>query len=255
MLSKRFVGVITIKDGWAVQSFGYQRYLPLGRPEVIAENLDRWKVDEIVLMCIDRSSKNAGPDLETIEKIGKSGIGTPVVYAGGIRNVDDASEVIKLGADRIAVDTILHETPSMVQELSNHIGAQAVIAALPVSAKSGQLSWLNHKSGEERLLSEDVISMLKQKIVSEALLIDWKGEGHNHGFNFDLISAFDISEVPLIAFGGFNDEQMLRRAFELPQVCAVGVGNFLNYKEHAVYHLKSKMMDLPLRPIFPESAE
>ena len=32
-----------------MQSFGYRRYLPLGRPEVLVENLDRWGADEIVL--------------------------------------------------------------------------------------------------------------------------------------------------------------------------------------------------------------
>ena len=59
MVKKRLVGVITVKDGWAVQSFGYERYLPLGRPEVIAENLDRWGADEILLQCIDRSTTSS----------------------------------------------------------------------------------------------------------------------------------------------------------------------------------------------------
>jgi cyclase len=55
---KRLVGVITVKDGWAVQSIGYRRHLPMGRPEVVAENLDRWGVDEILLQCIDRDRKS-----------------------------------------------------------------------------------------------------------------------------------------------------------------------------------------------------
>ena len=40
MLKKRLIGVITVLNGWAVQSFGYKNYLPLGRPEVLAKNLE-----------------------------------------------------------------------------------------------------------------------------------------------------------------------------------------------------------------------
>ena len=57
MLKKRLIGVITVKDDWAVQSIGYKSYLPLGKPKIIAENLDRWGVDEIICLSIDRSIK------------------------------------------------------------------------------------------------------------------------------------------------------------------------------------------------------
>lgn len=56
MLKKRLVGVITVRRGWAVQSFGYRRWLPLGKAEVLAQNLDRWGVDEIFVQAIDRSA-------------------------------------------------------------------------------------------------------------------------------------------------------------------------------------------------------
>ena len=69
MLHKRLVGVVTVKGGWAVQSFGYKSYLPLGRPEVLVENLDRWGADEILVHVIDRSVKKLGPDFNLIEKL------------------------------------------------------------------------------------------------------------------------------------------------------------------------------------------
>ena len=40
MIKKRLIGVITVRQGWAVQSFGYQRHLPLGRPEVLMVIID-----------------------------------------------------------------------------------------------------------------------------------------------------------------------------------------------------------------------
>ena len=42
MLRKRLLGAVVVRQGWAVQSFGYQRWLPLGKVECLVENLDRW---------------------------------------------------------------------------------------------------------------------------------------------------------------------------------------------------------------------
>ena len=83
MLKKRLIGVVTIKNGWAVQSFGYQRYLPLGKPECLVENLDRWGADEILVHVIDRSVSGEGPDYELLEKFARLGLGTPLIYGGG----------------------------------------------------------------------------------------------------------------------------------------------------------------------------
>ena len=106
MVKKRIIGVITILDGKVVQSFGYNSYLPLGRPECIIENLDRWGVDEILIQCIDRSRFSKGPDFMLLEKISSLGIGTPIIYSGGLKSVEDAVSVIKKGADRICLQNI-----------------------------------------------------------------------------------------------------------------------------------------------------
>ena len=49
MLKPRILGAVLVKDGWAVQSIGFARFLPVGRPEVSVEFLDRYGVDEIAL--------------------------------------------------------------------------------------------------------------------------------------------------------------------------------------------------------------
>ena len=75
MLKKRLIGIVLVKDGWAVQSFGYRRCLPLGKPECLVENLDRWGADEIFVLNIDRSTDNIGPDFELLKKTWQAWIG------------------------------------------------------------------------------------------------------------------------------------------------------------------------------------
>lgn len=247
MLKKRLVGVITVKNGWAVQSFGYRRYLPLGKPEILAENLDRWGADEIILQSIDRSAQQLGPDFSLLDRVAKMGLGTPIIFSGGIRTVEEGIRVIKSGADRLCIDALLRDAPEVATGLSDRLGAQALIAALPLSMESGCLCWLDYRRSTHAPLNEKVVALLREKVVSEALIIDWKNEGHDRGFDFELLKQFPLHDLPLIAFGGLSEASVLRRVLDVRQVAAAAIGNALNYRENAIGAFKHQLADLPLR--------
>jgi cyclase len=240
--------MVTVRQGWAVQSFGYRRHLPLGKPEVLVENLDRWGADEIVVQCVDRALGDAGPDLKLLERISRLGLSTPLIYSGGIRTVEQGVAAVKAGADRICIDSILHDDVSIASGLSAQLGAQAVIAAIPLSLDDGKLGWLDHRDRSIKPLSPDLLETLRSGAASEVLLIDWRHEGHPGGFEEALIDAFPASEVPIIAFGGLSDADTLRSTLLRPAVVAVALGNFLSYREHAVQEYKKELAGLPLRP-------
>jgi cyclase len=251
MLRKRLIGTVTIRNGWAVQSFGYQKYLPVGKPECIVENLDRWGVDEIFLQVMDRSLNNLGPDIDLIEKIANSGISTPLVYAGGIRTEEDAVKVIRAGADRICLDALLHTNPEEVRKIAHRLGGQAVIASIPlVIAEDGIPQWYNYQSKKTAPMGEGLLNLFKDGVLSEALLIDSKNEGQPNSFDFRLLSMFSEQNIPLILFGGLSEPEQLEKALMEPRVSATAVGNFLNYREHAVQKLKTKLAATPVRPAF-----
>jgi cyclase len=241
MLKKRLVGVITVKNGWAVQSFGYERYLPIGRPEILAENLDRWGADEIIVLALDRSRRRLGPDLDLLGKLGRIALSTPLTYGGGIRNAADASAAIHCGAERVCVDAILHGELEYVSEISAHIGSQALVAALPLHLDAGSLQWFDYQSRQSRAPDIRMTSLFEQRLVSEALVIDWKHEGQRNGFDMELIDNFAVPDVPLIVFGGLSEPAQLQNVLDHPRVAAAGVGNLLNYTEHAIQQLKQEL--------------
>lgn len=251
MLKKRLIGVITVKNGLAVQSFSYKRYLPLGNPVVLVENLDRWGVDEIMLQCIDRSPYGLGPDFSLLEKIGQLGIQTPLIYSGGIRNVYDSMRVVQAGADRVAVDALMHQDNTEVEKISGTLGAQAVIASLPLVYRKNGIRLFDYIKQKTIKLPENILKLLDKGIVSEALLIDVENEGVDDGFNEDLVNLFPESSLPLIAFGGLNDERKMKCLLERGNVAAIALGNFLNYKEHAAQMYKEKLVELSIRtPVY-----
>lgn len=247
MLKKRLIGVVTVYQGWAVQSFGYKKYLPLGKAEVIIENLDRWGADEILVHSIDRSVRSLGPDLNLLNKIGQLGLSTPLIYGGGIRDVNDAIEAVNFGADRITIDSLLWDNPSLLESLSRALGTQALIANMPVRVVEDQLIWLNHRSRQEVNIKEVLHLQEIFKWVSEVMLTDYCNEGSPCAFDGRIPQFSSLENMPLILFGGLSDPKQIQELLSLPSVVGVGVGNFLNYKEHSIQCLKEKITGIPIR--------
>jgi len=248
MLKKRLVGVVTIKNGWAVQSFGYDRYLPLGKPECLVENLDRWGADEILVQVIDRSVVAKSPDYELLNKLAQLGIGTPLIYSGGVNTIEDGIRVIQSGADRIVVDSLLHDDLSIVDGLSNQLGAQAIIASIPVKMGRYGPEWLDYRTKLSTQLTKELVDCIAKGAISEILLIDWRHEGAPGRFDSELVHQFPVNNVPLIAFGGVSDIAQMSELFSHPNISAVAIGNFLNYRENSIQRIKEDLDSPILRP-------
>ena len=252
MLKKRLIGVVTVKNGWAVQSFGYSRYLPLGKPEVLVQNLDRWGADEILVQCIDRSSNGLGPDRDVLARIGKLCISTPLIYAGGIRDRDDAVNAVSLGADRIMVDSMMLDAPQSLEGVARDLGTQAVIAHLPARVTSDGLIALDYRDRSEQPLDK-WLEKLPIEWISELMVSDWQHEGSSNSFDERLMGIERQVDKPLLFFGGISEVALIQRILAHPQAVAVGVGNFLSYREHAMQSLKKQLSTSAVRAPYYET--
>jgi cyclase len=246
MIGKRLVGVITVRRKMAVQSFGYARWLPMGDPAVVARNLDRWGADEILVLATDRG--NDGPDFPLLERLTHIGLSTPLIYGGGIRKVEDGIAVVGRGADRIALDSALARSPHLVAGLASALGAQALVAALPLAIRPDGLFWRDHAARTEHPFPAAIRALLEAGHVSEVLVIDWQNEGFPGRFDTRLLDLFPVPGMPLILFGGLGLPEPMQALLARPEVRAVGVGNSLAWREHAVQLLKAALPGAGIRP-------
>ncbi len=234
MLKKRIIGVITVKNGWAVQSVSFERYLPLGRPELLAENLDRWGVDEILIQCIDRTNLQLGPDYHLLSRLAAIGISTPLVYGGGINSVAQAAEVIAKGADRVLLDTAFIDNQDSLRRISSSLGAQAIIASIPLTFMPEGIRLWNYRTKTAVDWPQSCGGLLAESVISEVLLIDKDHEGMQASFDISLLNAPFLRDVCLIPFGGITQPRQMSEILRTANVSAIAIGNSLNYCEHSV---------------------
>lgn len=249
MPKKRIIGTIIVKNDFAVQSFGYKKYLPLGKPEILAKNLDRWCVDEIAIIDIDRSKNRLGPNLNLLKKLKNMKLNTPLIYGGGILSYKDASNIIENGADRIILESIIHENLNSVLEIANKIGSQSLIASIPLSIKNNYLLQYNYKLSILSELTNNFKTVIKNNLISEVMIVDYINEGYCDRFDTKLIKYFPIKNVPIIAFGGITTSDKINKIISFKSISATAIGNSLNYKENSLKIIKKGSLKNKFRPV------
>ena len=103
MLKKRIVATLVIKEGIVVQSFGFKNYLPVGKPDIAIEYLNKWGIDEIIYLDISATKNKIGPDYTTIKNASKK-CQVPLTVGGGITNLEQMKELMHCGADKISIN-------------------------------------------------------------------------------------------------------------------------------------------------------
>ena len=240
MIKKRIAASVIVKNDRVVQSFSYEKYLPLGSVTAIVQNLDRWGVDDIIVLNIDRTSNKLGPNLDVIKKISSIPISTPLTYGGGISCLNDALDVISNGAERIIVDNLFINKPNEIKKISEAIGSQAIIISIPVKIIDGIAYHFDYLKNN---LSKLNINRIKkyEHLASELLIIDVDSEGYIGEYNKNIVELFSDINLGLICYGGVGLSKEGTNLLDIVSVNAVAYGNVLNYGELFFQKVKNSL--------------
>lgn len=245
MAKKRIIGSIFIKNNLAVQSYGYEKYRPLGNPIIVAENLARWKVDEILINFIDLTKENDSINFDLINKISKVASGTPIIYGGAIKNVDVAREAITSGADRVLVDNIFLNNFNEVKKISKFLGRQAMVFSLPfISEYNGNSTTFYHYNylNKKRIEMSYFLKNYNFEDFSELILIDVMADGGLGLYNDKILNFFnDFDMHRLICMGGISSTVKLQKILSKEKCDGVAIGNSLNFIENNIFKIKSEI--------------
>jgi cyclase len=241
MLRKRLIGLLPVCDGIVVQSYRFARYLPVGRPEISAEYLDRWGIDEIILVDIGASRQGRSIDRALVERVARH-CSVPLAAGGGVRSTAQASDLLKAGADKIAVNSGAIETPGLVSDIAHAFGEQCALVS--VDAKRigfGRMAVRTPRGFPREELAPDTwLRRMEQAGAGEFLLQSVDRDGMRDGLDLDLISELAANaRVPLIVASGTGRPAHVMAALAIEGVQAVAVGNLLSHTEHSVTVLKS----------------
>lgn len=227
MLKHRLIPSLLLKNDGLVKTtkFAYPKYI--GDPINAIRVFNTKEVDELMVIDIDASKLNREPNYALIEKFAGECF-MPLCYGGGIRTVEQASKIFKLGVEKVSIQTAAIEDLDLVRKLSERFGSQSIVVSVDVKR-----DWLNKphlfQSSTGKNSSLNWLTFIKNAVeagAGEILLnaVDKDGTFQGPDLNLIQLASKEIS-APLIAIGGISSLQDIKAAVQ-SGASAVAAGAF-----------------------------
>ncbi|TYT76299.1 imidazole glycerol phosphate synthase subunit HisF [Desulfobotulus mexicanus] len=249
MLKKRLIGVLVVKNGLVVQSIGFRHYLPVGRPTVAVEYLNRWGIDEILLVDISATAEGRSPDCAMIAELAPFCL-VPLAAGGGVHNLKDMEKLIRSGADKVVLQSALFREPDLLREGARHFGRQCMVVSIDARQKNdGSYETLSTGLLPTGHTPADLARMAEDRGAGEIFINSVDRDGSQKGYDAELISQVcKAVSVPVIACGGAGHA----KDFVTPFLCgaaAAAAANYFHFTEHSVILAKRFLhgQSLPIR--------
>ena len=188
--------------------------------------------DELIYMdCV--ASLYGRNHLGDIVKATAKDIFVPMTVGGGIRSIDDATEILRVGADKVAVNTAAVSNPQLITDIARRFGSQCMV--LSIEAKQVGLNrWEVYTDNGRERTGLDVVDWVKRGVAmgaGEILLTSVDREGTRKGFDIALVKAVSTEvAVPVIASGGMGKPEDLLAVVNEGGADAVAMADILHYK-------------------------
>lgn len=243
MLKKRLIAGLLLRDGLIVQSFGFQKFLPIGKPRFPLEFLVKWDVDEILLLDMSASGEGRVPDEAALEALAEHCF-VPLTVGGGIKAVSDVRKVIRAGADKVAVNTHAFDRPMLISEIADNFGSQCAVLSMDCLLEADG-TYQVYVEGGTRATGLDPIAWAMKAAelgAGEVLVNAIHRDGARTGYDTALITQIaEHVDIPVIALGGVGRMEHFTQGFEAG-ASAVAAANIFQHTEHSTILAKAHLL-------------
>ena len=238
-MDTRFIARLDLKGPNLIKGVHLEGLRVLGNPQEYAQKYYQEGIEELIFIDIVASLYGRSKLVDII-KDAASNIFVPLTVGGGVRTLNDVDDLLRSGADKIAINTFAVNNPSFIEEVAKRFGSQCMVASIEAKSISNQKWEVYTESGRETT-GLDVIDWVKTCVdlgAGEILLTSIDREGTRRGFETDLISSVTNSiNIPVIASGGYGHTRDIPEAINAG-ASAIAIADALHYERVTVKELK-----------------
>src|SRR5580692_2921183 len=134
-LAKRIIACLDVNAGRVVKGIQFEQLRDAGDPAELALAHSAAGADEIVLLDITATAESRNTLLDTVRRTARQ-LFIPFTVGGGIRSLDDAAAVLDCGADKVAMNSAALADPTLITQVAERYGSQAVVLAIDARRRS-----------------------------------------------------------------------------------------------------------------------
>lgn len=248
MRNTRLIARLDIKGPNLIKGIHLEGLRVIGSPNEYARLYYQQGADELIYMdCV--ASLYGRNNLREIVQSAAEEVFVPITVGGGIRSVEDARDLLRCGADKVAVNTAAVGNPTLLSDIVQSFGSQCMV--LSIEAKQvGADRWEVYTDNGREPTGLDVIEWVKRGVAlgaGEILLTSVDREGTRRGFDVELVRAVTAEvSVPVIASGGMGTPQDVVNVVQQAEADAVAMADILHYRRATIGEIRRAAQDAGL---------
>ena len=242
----RIIPCLDVDKGRVVKGVNFVDIRDAGDPVELASLYNQQGADEIVFLDITASSDSRETLYEVVSRTAEE-IFIPFTVGGGIRSVEDARQILRLGADKVSLNTAAVMRPDLISEIANEFGNQCVVVAIDArrsDATSCGFEVFTHggREGTGLSLLEWAYEAV-EKGAGEILLTSMDRDGTKDGFDIEMLKAVGKKiSVPLIASGGAGSSTDMVNGALLGDADALLAASIFHFGELTVSDVRKELL-------------
>ncbi len=231
-MSLRIIPRLDIKGPNLVKGIHLEGLRVLGKPESFARHYYELGADELFYMDAVASLYNRNSLLDIVRRTAQD-IAIPLTVGGGLRSVADIREVLRAGADKVAINTAAISRPDLIREASRQFGSSTIVISIE-AIKQPDGSYEAYTNCGRDKTGVEVFSWAIRAAelgAGEIAITSVDREGTGKGFDIDLTRRIAESvPIPVIAHGGAGKVDHIRSVIVDGRADAVCLASCLHYE-------------------------
>lgn len=252
MKNVRLIARLDVKGPNLVKGVQLEGLRKLGDPNAFARRYYEAGIDEIVYVDIVASLYERN-SLHDIIRGATQDVFIPITVGGGLRKIDDVRQVLRAGADKVAINTAALARPELIKEVAETFGSQCMV--LSVQAKrtgdgatgTSTGKWEPYYDNGREHSHRDLLEWVQEATdlgAGEILLMSVDQEGTARGMDLELIEQVSTSvNIPVIAGGGIGKLEDIGAAVKQGQADAVAMAHVLHYDKLTVPEVRQYALE------------
>lgn len=241
MRNLRLIARLDIKGENLIKGIHLEGLRVMGDPHVFSRRYYEQGIDELIYMDVVASLYGRN-NLDHIIKRAAQDVFVPITVGGGLRSVEDVKNILRSGADKVAINTAAVQRPALISDVAEKFGGQCVVLSVEAK-KTGPGQWEAYTDNGRERTGLNVIDWIRQGVemgAGEILLTSVDQEGTGRGFDIDLmLQATAVVDVPVIASGGMGSADDLIKLAAVADVDAVAMADILHYNKQDVSEIRT----------------
>lgn len=226
----RIIPTLLIDDRDLIKTVQFGKRTYLGDPVNAVKIFNRKGIDELSILDIGATKNQREPDYEILKDIASEAF-MPLSYGGGITTLDQVHELLKIGYEKVVLNSVLVKNPKLITKSAEQFGSQSIVASIDAKKVGSDYRCFITDGNEESKWNPVELAKEAERLgAGEIIINSIDNDGMMKGYDIELVrSVSEAVSIPVIAIGGAGGINDLKTVIQDGHAHAAAGGSMFVY--------------------------